>query len=464
MILQALHDYYHRMQAEGLVDLASEGFERKGIPFLLVLNREGRFLDLQDTRLQEGPRKVAREFIVPMAVKKTIGIAANVLWGPSSYVFGRSKPEPNKDPAKFLDRTRKQKERFLNTIQERLIAVLDDEGVAAVVSFLQREEFDNVFAHPSWPEIEEKGRLLTFQLNSDNCIVCERPQVVAAIKSNMTIGQDQQACLITGKIDESARLHTAIKGVKGAQPSGANIISFNLPAFTSYGKQQSYNAPVGKRAEFAYTTALNHLLKRDSSQRLLVGDTTVAYWAEQKHDIEGVFAELFGEPAKGEPEQDYRQLAALFRSPEAGIPPEHNPDTRFFVLGLSPNAARLAVRFWYAGSVREVADHLWQHFDDLELAKDLKEWRSISIKNLLRSIVHQGKDENIPPNLAGDTMKAILLGMPYPQTLLVTAIRRCRAEREITYTRAALIKAVLVRDNRSEKRYSNHQTKEVGMS
>lgn len=57
-------------------------------------------------------------------------------------------------------------------------------------------------------------------------------------------------------------------------------------------------------------------------------------------------------------------------------------------------------------------------------------------------------------------MKAILAGTPYPQTLLAAAIRRCRAERDIPYPRAALIKAFLTRS----ARLSQHLEKEVGMT
>ncbi len=135
---------------------------------------------------------------------------------------------------------------------------------------------------------------------------------------------------------------TAIKGVWGAQTSGANIVSFNLKAFTSFGKEQGFNAPVGERSEFAYTTALNTLLAKGSRQRLQVGDASTVFWAEKKHDLEDVFADIFGEPAKENPVQDHKSLIAMFRAPETGSKPELDPNTRFYVLGLAPNAARIA--------------------------------------------------------------------------------------------------------------------------
>ena len=279
-------------------------------------------------------------------------------------------------------------------------------------------------------------------------------------KMKRDIGSGHQTCLVAGEPDEPARLHTAIKGVYGAQTSGANIVSFNLPAFNSYGKEQSFNAPVGKCAEFAYTTALNRLLAKGSGQRLQVGDASTVFWAERKHEIESVFADLFGEPPKGETEQDYKQIVATFRAPKTGAPPQLDPKTRFYVLGLAPNAARIAVRFWFAGTVGEVAGNVEQHFDDIEIIRAPKQPKYLSLFRLLVATAAQGKAENIPPNLAGELMKAILAGTPYPKALLGAAIRRCRAEHEINYPRASLIKAVLSR----EARYYRKTEKEIGMS
>lgn len=461
MILQALSDYYRRLQMEGVAGVASEGFQKQAIPFVIVLNREGRFVNFLDTRSGDGKKKNARLFTVPKGVKKTSGIAANLLWDVPAYVLGRPKPDPKKDPARIAERAAEQQRCFLDTISRCLPNALNDEGVYAVLQFLKKAEFKEVFDHPAWPEIEQSGANLGFQLEGETGLVSDRPAVIHELKKEEgNTGTAFQACLVMGEPDEPARLHTAIKGVYGAQTSGANIVSFNLPAFTSYGKEQSFNAPVGKRAEFAYTTALNRLLAKGSRQRLQVGDTSTVFWAGKKHEIENFFADLFGEPAKGEPEQDFKQLIATFRASETGAPPQLDPKTRFYVLGLSPNAARIAVRFWYAGSVGEVAGNMEQHFDDIEMTCGPKQPRHLSLFRLLVATAALGKSENIPPNLAGELMKAILMGSPYPRALLGAAIRRCRAEREVTYPRASLIKAVLKR----KARYYKKNEKEVGMS
>lgn len=461
MILQALYGYYQRLRSEGTTNVPDPGFQQQPLPFVIVVDRDGRFLTIWDTRSGEGKKKTARYFTVPKAVKKTSGIAANLLWDVPAYVLARPKPDPKKDPVKLAKKAVKQQQRFIAAIRERFGPEPADEGVAAVLRFLGGDGCEAILAHPAWPEIEASGLNLSFQLEGDTCLVCERPAVVATLEKPDSSGdKDIQTCLITGLEDEPARLHTAIKGVYGAQTSGANIVSFNLPAFTSYGKEQSFNAPVGQQAEFAYTTALNYLLRKGSSQRLQVGDASTVFWAEKPHELEAVFGDLFGEPAKGEPEQDYKQLVASFRAPETGATPQLDPATRFYVLGLAPNAARIAVRFWYAGNVGELVGNVQQHFDDIGITHSSKQPGYLSLFRLLVATAALGKAENIAPNLAGEFMKAILTGTPYPWALLGAAIRRCRAEREVTYPRASLIKAVLARASRYIPKYE----KEVGMS
>ncbi|NTV13852.1 MAG: type I-C CRISPR-associated protein Cas8c/Csd1 [Desulfobulbaceae bacterium] len=463
MILQALAGYYQRMAEAGGTEVAPEGFEKKGIPFVIVVNVAGNFVGIDDTREGEGKKKEARAFTVPKGVKKTSGVAANLLWDTPAYVVGRAKPDTKKDALKQQERAKEQFQCFVAKIKETFPESYWDEGVTAVLQFLEANYFDALFSHSSWQEIEDGGANLTFRLDTDNNLVCQRPAVVKRLTSGVQgveLNDNQQMCLISGEFDEATRLHTAIKGVWGAQSSGANIVSFNLDAFRSFGKDQGLNAPVGKRAEFAYTTALNTLLAKGARQRLQVGDASTVFWAEKKNEIEDVFADFFGEPAKENPEQATKAIRILYESPKAGVTPLTEDDTRFHVLGLAPNAARIAIRFWHTGTVGEMALHIRQHFDDCAMAHGPKQPEYLSLFRLLVSTALQGKSENIPPNLAGDFMRSILLGSPYPQTILAAAIRRCRAEREITYPRAALIKAVLAR----AARLSQHQEKEVGMA
>lgn len=464
MILQALAGYYHRMVDEVGTEIAPEGFEKKDIPFIIVLNNRGDFVGLDDTREGEGKKKLARIFIVPKGAKKASGVVANLLWDTPAYVVGRPKPDPKKDMVKQEERAQKQLQCFQDTIRSTFPESNCDEGVAAVLQFLGTKNFAQLFAHPTWQEIEEKGANISFRLDTDTCLVCQRPAVVSqrSLYTQQTgAAVAQRVCLVSGKQEDPTRLHTAIKGVWGAQSSGANIVSFNLDAFRSYGKEQGLNAPVGKKVEFAYTTALNSMLGKGSRQRIQVGDASTIFWAEKRNDLEDVFADIFGESAKENPDQANKAIRILHESPKAGAPPLKDDDyTKFFVLGLAPNAARIAVRFWHAGTVGATARHILQHFADCSMVHGPKQPEYLSLFRMLISTALQGKSENIPPNIAGEFMKSILSGTPYPQTLLAAVIRRCRAEREITYPRASLIKAVLART----ARFYNQPEKEVGMA
>jgi CRISPR-associated protein Csd1 len=314
-------------------------------------------------------------------------------------------------------------------------------------------------AHSVWSEILETNPAMTFRLNGDRDLVCQRP-AVRAVLGNASSETEKITCLISGDLDGFERLHTAIKGVWGAQVAGANIVSFNLSSFNSFGKEQGANAPVGKRAAFAYTTALNYLLSKESTQRIQIGDASTVFWSEKHTYLEDTFAGLFDEPPKDDPAKQTRAIEALFKAPQTGVLGDEGGKTRFYVLGLAPNAARISVRFWQVGTVAEMSARIRQHFEDLEIIHASFEKPYLSLFRLLVATASQGKSENIPPNLAGEFMRATLAGLPYPQTLLQAAVRRIRAEREVTYPRAALIKACINR----QARYSPSQEKEIAVS
>ena len=447
MILQALYDYYQHKSQDPDSDLAQPGFGWQRIAFILLLDRKGELIDIQDNHEQQGKKSVAGSRLVPQGVKKTSGIAANLLWDNAEYVLGlemKGKPErAAKSHAAFVDRLRSD----LPT---------DDEGVAAVLRFLDHldlKELEQRFPD-KWEALSQSTGNISFRLQGESDLVCQRPTVKKVINTAPQAGGKRKLfCPVSGESDQTARLHPAIKGVWGAQSSGANIVSFNAEAFESHGKTQSFNSSVGEQAAFAYTTALNHLLRKDSRQRLQVGDASTVFWAEMGTPLEDDFVALFGEPAKGDdPDSHTQKVRALYQAVDTGGYTEDDSTNRFYVLGLAPNASRLAVRFWEVATVRELSRRIVQHFDDLEIVRQYpSEPPYPSLWRLLVHIAVQGKTDNIPPNLGGEFMRAILTGEPYPQTLLQAAIRRNRAERDIDYYRAALIKAVLNRRNRTLK-------------
>lgn len=476
MILQALNDYYQRCQRSPNPQdrLPAFGLEEKEIPFVIEIDGEGRLVNLSDTRTLEGKKKIGQRFLVPQGAKKTSGVAANLLWDNSEYVLGlhdakklESKCKEGKGKAgEYLARLDEMQAAFKKQIEILPVEALSDQGICAVLAFLDNLDLGQLETVPAWPDILATNPVMTFRLHGDVELVCQRPLVVAATALTTGAALADGICLVSGNAAEIERLHTAIKGVWGAQTSGANIVSINnkneggnnsgqTPAFASYGKQQGFTSPVGKPAVFAYTTALNHLLARDSRQRIQVGDASTVFWAEQANDLETALPDLFGEPPKDDPNRGTDALKVLYQAVQAGKFTKGSASDRFHVLGLAPNAARIAIRFWETATALDFGKRIARHFDDITIARAPHDPEHLSLFRLLTSLAVQNKADNIPPNLGGEVMRAILQGLPYPAPLLNLAVQRCRAEQKPTYARAAVIKASLnrlIRRTRNEEK------------
>lgn len=449
MILQALYDYYQRKQRDPdpARRLPAYGFEDKEIPFIIELDADGALLGLKDTRQLDGKKKVAARFLVPQGVKKTSGVAANLLWDTAEYVVGidtKGKPE----------RIVQQRAAFRERIEA--LPAQDDPAIRAVLAFLGRNPVAELASQPAWPEVLETNPLMSFRVAPDTDLVCQRPEVLDGISHEAAPIDASGICLVTGRSSDAERLHSAIKGVWGAQTSGANIVSFNLDAFRSFGKEQGANAPVSPAAAFAYTTALNHLLAKGSRQRIQVGDASTVFWAEKADTVEDIFATLFGDG--DDPDARTGEVRALYEAVHSGKFDGARGETRFFVLGLAPNAARISVRFWHVAPLGEIARRITAWFDDLAIARGPNDPEFPSLFRLLTAIAVQHKADNIPPRLGGDIMRAILEGAPFPPTWLNAAVQRCRAEQHVNTLRAAAIKACLNRQIRQTA--SRHPTSE----
>lgn len=476
MILHALHDYYQRRCADpdSARRLPAFGLEQKEIAFILELNTDGELKTIVDTRRQVGPKKIGTAFLVPQSVKRASGIAANLLWDNAEYVLAlpdakklvaaRAKGKADEYLARLID----MQAAFRARIEALPDAARADPGVAAVLAFLATDPGEQAAAFAAHSEIAATNPVLAFRLIDDvGLLISQRPAVAPyAVTSDR--GEDEDTteasgaesvaptmCLVTGVRAPTARLHTAIKGVWGAQTSGANIVSFNLDAFNSYGKAQGSNAPVSQAAAFAYTTALNALLARDSTQRVQVGDASTVFWAQRPDPLEDELALLIG--GGDNPNAHTQQVKALFEAVHSGAFAATRGSNSFFVLGLAPNAARIAVRFWHAAPLADIAHRVTTWFEDVSLQGAPYDPPYPTLKALLRAVVLQRKDDNIPPGLGGDILRAIFTGSAYPTTWLNLAVQRSRAEQEVSYLRAAAIKACLNRSIRlshsPEERY-----------
>ncbi len=457
-VIQELARLYERLRAEGKAP--PPGYSREKIGGEVVLDAEGNVLAINDLRsLGEKGRLKPRIEAVPAAFKRTSGVKANRLWDKTSYVLGvtAAKDEKGKPlledghPVPLIDdKTRKEHAAFAKA-HEALLAGTDDAGLQALLGFIRTWRPEMFTEHGFNPELLDLN--LVFRLEGDEVdgkrrFIHQRPAAEALVQKSEEAPRAR--CLVTGEEAPVARLHPAIKGVAGAQSSGASLVSFNLDAFTSYGKAQGENAPVSETAAFAYGTALNALLAKGSGCNLRIGDTTVVFWAEtperaQASDVEWLMGQALGPPDAA---AEANKLAALLHDiakGRASAPPEFAPDTRIFILGLAPNAARLAIRFWRPGTLGDFARNVLRFWEDL--AQDPPAWKGKPAAwSLLYETAAQRKAENIPPRLGGDLMQAVLTGAPYPRTLLAATIGRIRADHDINPRRVALIAAVLRRN------------------
>jgi CRISPR-associated protein Csd1 len=396
---------------------------------------------------------------MPQRAKKSVNIAADFLWGDTGYVLGAdSKGDVARSAAKFAE------------FKRHLGAVagdLEDEGYAAVAKFIDGWEPDRAAELPHWEEMVDTN--VVFQLDGERRFVHERAAVSRAWLAYLERDEDTADgwCLVTGARSPLARLHPAIHGVRGAQSSGGNIVSFNLDAFTSFGKVQGDNAPISLGACAAYSTALNYLLRRGSGQCILVGDATTVFWAEKPSRLERGLHYLFNPQELDEGTtldpttvQEIRVfLDAVRQGRAAALNPEE--DVAFYILGLSPNVSRLSVRFWYAGSVGEVVGRLGRHFADISIETQFpRDQAHPPLWQLLCQVAVRGKSENVPPLLGGAMMRSILTASRYPESLLAQVLLRARAEKgEINHQRAMLIKGCLVRNHNQEVSMSLDENK-----
>jgi len=448
MILQALNEYYARKQSADSGALAPEGFEFKEIPFVIVLHPDGRVQDVRDTREGDGKARRAKRYTVPKAVKRTVGIATNLLWDNAEYTLALPCEGRETSAADLAKRHAAFKERL-----SKDLAGCEDAGLAALHVFLQNLDVSVLRAFPAFADLQASNANVSFQLAGDSGLIAERAAVVARLQQQPEPSDGGSSnrirCLVSGEMDELARLHDSIKGVWGAQTAGANIVSFNLAAFNSFGKTQGGNASIGKQAAASYAAALNALLHKDSKQRVQVGDASTVFWASKPDTpIEGLFS-LFAGNSGDDPDAGTQAVRSLYASVQNGAYQEEDGNERFYVLGLAPNAARLSVRFWHAAPIKEFALHIHQFFQDVEIELPAYEKRRFySLYQLLKSIALLGEAKNAPPNIAGETLRAIVGGLPMPASLLNMAVMRCRAERQVTPARASLIKACLTRQTR----------------
>ncbi|WP_118816359.1 type I-C CRISPR-associated protein Cas8c/Csd1 [Neisseria lactamica] len=443
MILHALTQYYQR-KAESDGGIAQEGFENKEIPFIIVIDKQGNFIQLEDTRELKVKKKVGRTFLVPKGLGRSGSKSyevSNLLWDHYGYVLAYA-------GEKGQEQADKQHASFTAKVNELKQALPDDAGVTAVAAFLSSaEEKSKVMQAANWAECAKvKGCNLSFRLVDEAVdLVCQSKAVREYVsQANQTQSDNVQKgiCLVTGKAAPIARLHNAVKGVN-AKP--APFASVNLSAFESYGKEQGFIFPVGEQAMFEYTTALNTLLA--SENRFRIGDVTAVCWGAKRTPLEESLASLINGGGKDKPDEHIDAVKTLYKSLYNGQYQKPDGKEKFYLLGLSPNSARIVVRFWHETTVAALSESIAAWYDDLQMVRGENSPypEYMPLPRLLGNLVLDGKMENLPSDLIAQITDAALNNRVLPVSLLQAALRRNKAEQKITYGRASLLKAYINR-------------------
>ena len=453
MILQALNDLYDSLEHRG--EIAQYGYGMAKISFAVVLDDQGAFIDLLPLRETVTRGKKSVEMPKTMEVfsqeSRTVGIKPNFLCDNAAYIFGIDAQQSPRSLQCFTASA---------AYHMQMLKGLDTPAAQVVCKYFATWDPSVARQHKLIQEYEKDiiGSNLVFRYNGNfvhhNKAIRSLWEQGLFSKTDAVTGQ----CLVTGQQSSIVRIHTLIKGVRDAQSSGASLISYNAAAFESYGKSQSYNAPISDSAVFAYTTALNKLLS-DSEHVQILGDTTTVFWAE---NAEPLYADIFTSGVNPTPGIDNSTLTRAMRELAMGHPFELNgkslySDMKFCILGLSPNAARISVRFFYMNTFDAFCQRLMQHQERLEIIRPVyDQLEYLSVNQLLFETVNKkSKDKKVSPVLAGSLLHAILNDTPYPAALYQGVMIRVRADKDINRRRAAIIKAYLL------KSQTNIEMKEV---
>lgn len=445
MILQSLMQYYESLAEKGKVPRMGWCYAK--VSCAIELNEDGQIkaiIPLKDVKMF-GKKDVTipQQMNVPQMVVRSSGISANFLCDNSKYMLGID----SKGTSQRI------KECFMAAREKHCSILQDSKGrmAKAIIRYFETWNPDNADVNPvikaHWEDLTDGGNLI-FCMESEYAQEDEEIKKIWHIYQENNFGLVDGICLVTGEKAEISRIHRGIKGVPGAQSSGAALVSFNAPAFESYGKEQSYNAPVGKYAEFAYTTALNYLLS-DKNYTFQLGDSMVVYWAESAQtQYQDLLKNFFNSGIDNQ-----KELENVFGNLKNGLAVDINDvkidlNQRFYILCLAPNAARLSIRFFCENSFGNILKNLSKHYERMAIVKP--EWGKeyLSIQEMLMETGNNKlKDKKLVSNMASLVLRDILMDDRYPAGLYTEVLARIRAEQGyITYGRAAIIKAYLIKN------------------
>ena len=459
MILKALYDYYDRSLEYDNNSLPKFGMMNAKISFVIVIKSDGEFVRIIDERINgEG-----KTFVLPKGVHNN-GITPFLFWDNCMYVINYSNAnKPLKESDLAIPEKVKKWKKSLDTAQQKHKAFVEQCNIIsqetnhpdfkAVVRFYEKDELVKLKGDDLWKEIEKNPIVyVSFQIEGAKTLVACNPLLPNFLEKD---SEKKGICLITGKKADLVRVATPTPLPFASSKNSASLVSFQKDyGFDSYGKTQAYNSPMSIEAEFGFSTALKQLISRDSRNKIIIGDRLFVFWASNKNEASMETEESLFEllEANDDPNANLMKVKKVFESIYSGLL-KTELDDKFYILGLAPNSGRDFVVYWSETTLKDFAEKILCHFNDMEIhdtRKDKKPY--MGIREIISSVTLGGKMSDATPNLPEAVVKSIFQGLPYPQTLYSACLRRIRAEQKLTITRAAIIKAYLNRQSNNNKK------------
>lgn len=450
MILKALYDYYDRCGD----DVAPLNMAYVNFYYAIVISENGDFLGLE--KLGENGLSI----LTFRPEERTSSPVAHCMGDNGSYVLGL---KDLKDEAKIEEEFKKNTKNhkaFVESINDTFENLPNNKYAKAIYLFYKKYDSEvrqAILEDSNWIDFSKcLHRNITFRIKGERKLAVEQTDIIDERIRSTENNNPEKVCLVTGKTGKpvDTTYNTFIVGGK----SNGKLVSFQISSgYDSYGKEKGLNATISEEAEFKYTTALLKMLARDSRNKFMIGDRTFLFWASSNSEAckeaeMSLFDFLgFADIDKDNPNAKIEQVRKVFKSIYSGALKSTSED-KFYILGLAPNAARIAVVYWSETTLKDFACMITRHFDDMEIVDTRQNKRPyFGLKDMLGAVTLGGKHTDATPNLPDAVVKSIFQGLPYPQTLYASAIRRIRAEQEVAPygnpCRIAIIKAYLNRLN-----------------
>jgi CRISPR-associated protein Csd1 len=450
MIIQSLVRRY-----EDTADV-KPGWQKRGVSHALELAENGTLLGIRKLGDPSDKKLSKLTLVLPIADTRT-GTKAYFLCDDGEYLLGLADKKWEASCKLHIE----------------LLGNIDTSAAKAITAYFSAGAPEyTVNYNKDKPDVIDS---YTFSLTSGNFTISDKDMISAKFvfmvngkRVDYTDGDDeiidiwessqkqegeQRICLVTGKPDSIIRLHykVTLNGVTmGAQP----LISMNdQTSFRSYGSvPKDPAAQIGAKAAFAYATALNDLLS-DTNHHQSLGADTLVYWSEGGGEKE---AAVFASMLIAEPDSDEDgNLHAAMKHVSQGKLPEIDGvkwDNPFYIMCLSPNAARISVRFFYVKEFGTIMKNLAKHYDNLDIYSSRDEkYKRLPYWILLSETTIKKSASAAVPLLGGQLMNSILTGNDYPMTLYNAILTRIRAGEDVNRTKAAIIKSILIRNFNNEK-------------